>query len=96
MSLPRASIAVSSPDWLKNFRGWVARLPPAILADLVDVLALELRERGIGDHDALGRAAETVRVNDAARVQQLVDAFLMAEAAPYPSTSPERPDLSAK
>ena len=39
----------------------------------IDVLALELRERDIGDQEALG----TMREHHAVRVQQLVDVFMV-------------------
>jgi hypothetical protein len=77
MPLPNVDVTCRRPDWLENFQAWVARLSPATLADLIDVLALELRERDVGDHQALGEAAETVRAHQGVRVQQLVDAFLV-------------------
>jgi hypothetical protein len=43
--------AFARPDWLLNLEAWAARLSPADLARVVDVLALELRRRDIGDHD---------------------------------------------
>jgi hypothetical protein len=79
------------PDWLHSFQAWAAGLSPETLADVLDVLAAQLRERDIGDHDALGKVAETVRVHHATRVQQLVDAFLVAEpgrALPRRSSGP--------
>jgi hypothetical protein len=76
-------------DWLENFQAWVARLSPTALADLIDVLAVELRERDVGDHQALGQAAAMVRAHQGVRVQQLVDAFLVGSpsASDAPSTT---------
>lgn len=66
---------------MRNFQAWVARVSSATLTDLIDVLAVQLRERDIGDHEALRQAAEGVRVHHATRVQQLVDALLVVELA---------------
>ena len=74
MPVPRSDAAFGQPEWLENFQAWVASLSPATLADLLEVLALELRERDIGDQEALGKA--TVREHHAVRVPQL-DAFLV-------------------
>lgn len=76
MSVPGAEPAFRQPNWMHDFRAWVARLSPAAVADLIDVLAVELQGRNIGDHVALGKAAATVRKHHLARLEQLVDAFL--------------------
>jgi len=77
MPPPNVDAMGGRPEWLENFQAWVARLSPATLADLIDVLALELRERDVGDPRALGEAAEMVRAHQKVRVQRLVDAFLV-------------------
>ena len=80
------------PDWLVNFRAWVTRLSPAAIADLIDVLALELHERNVDGHDVLGEAAELVRGDHSARVRQLVDEFLPAPARPSSGASGGAPE----
>ena len=80
------------PDWLVNFRAWVTRLSPAAIADLIDVLALELHERNVDGHDVLGEAAELVRADQSARVRQLVDEFLAAPAHSPSGTSGGAPE----
>ena len=76
MSVPGAEPAVRQPNWMRDFRAWVARLSPAALADLIDVLAVELQHRNIGDHVAFGKTAAAVRKHHLARLEQLVVAFL--------------------
>ena len=44
MPAPKKDEMLARPEWLEDFQAWVSRLSPAILADLIDVLALELRE----------------------------------------------------
>jgi hypothetical protein len=66
-------------DWTGNFRAWMAVLSPAELADILDVLVLELQRRNLGDHDALRQAADTVRGHRAVRLQKLLDSFVSAE-----------------
>jgi hypothetical protein len=56
MLRPRGHVALGRPDWLENLEGWVARVAPAILADVIDVLAAQLRERDIGDHETSARS----------------------------------------
>lgn len=77
MPSPNVDATCRRPDWLENFQAWVSRLSPATLADLIDVLALELGERDVGDPRVLREAAEMVRAHQGVRVQQLVDAFLV-------------------
>lgn len=43
MPLLKVDATLGRPGWLENFQACVARLSPAILADLIDVLSLELR-----------------------------------------------------
>lgn len=87
---PKASSGrLTRPDWLHSFHAWVAGLSPASLADVIAVLAAELRERDIGDHEALGMVAETIRVHYATHVQELVETFLAPEAR---RAGPRQPD----
>jgi hypothetical protein len=62
-------------DWTDTFRAWIASLSPKELADLLDVLVLELQRRHLGDHDALQQATDTVREHRAVRVQKALDSF---------------------
>ena len=82
MSRPKVDVMFGRPEWLENFRAWAARLSPATLAELIDVLALELRERNLGEHPALGEGADLARARQLVRVQQLVDDFLLAPTRP--------------
>lgn len=77
-------MTVEQANCSENFQAWVARLSPAALADMINMLALEIREHDIGDHDALGQIAEAVRVHHATGVQQLVDAFVVVETSRAP------------
>ena len=78
----KADATFGRPEWLENFRAWVARLSPATIVDLIDMLAVELRERDVGEPPAPGEAADLVRERQLVRVQQLVDDFLLAPARP--------------
>ena len=103
LPLPQAGVAPGRPAWLPNFHAWVARLSPEGLADLIDVLAVELRHRNIGDPEALAEAAETVRKDEAARVGRAVDACVTAPRCAMAGvgtgclpTSSGRADVSAQ
>lgn len=80
MPRPNVDAMIGRPEWLENFQAWVARLSPATIADLIDVVALELREQDVGEHPALGETADMVRAHQLVRVQQLVDDFLLVPA----------------
>ena len=82
MPRPTVDAMFGRPEWLENFRAWAARLPPATIAKLIDVLALELRERDVGVPPARGEAADPARARQLVRVQQLVDDFLLAPTPP--------------
>ena len=54
------------PDgWSADFRIWAARLSPADLATLIDLVAAKVETRGLDGHGDL-----------AARLSRLVDAFV--------------------
>jgi hypothetical protein len=75
-------------DWADNFRTWIAVLPPADLADILDALVLELKRRDLGDQDTLRKATETVRGHRAVRLQRLVDSVVSAEPPSHESQAP--------
>ena len=75
-------------DWTDNFRAWITVLSPADLADIFDVLVLELQRRDLGDHDALRQATDTVQGHRAVRLQKLLDSF--AGEAPRSQGGDER------
>lgn len=91
MLVPNADAAFRRPDWLENFQMWVARLSPAILADLIEVVALELRKRDIDDHGTLSSAGKTLREDRGARVQQLVDALWWSADVPLTARQQSMP-----
>ena len=82
MPRPTVDAMFERPEWLENFRAWAARLSPATIAELIDVLALELGERDVGQRPARGEAADLARARQLVRVQQLVDDFLLAPTRP--------------
>jgi len=79
---PEVDVKLGRPEWLEDFQAWVARQSPATIVDLIDVLALELRERDAGEHPAPAESAELVRARQLGRVDRLVDEFLLAPARP--------------
>jgi hypothetical protein len=82
MPRPNVDAMCERPKWLENFQAWVARLSPATIAELIDVLTLELRARDAGEHPGLGEGADRAQARQLVRVQQLVDDFLLAPARP--------------
>jgi hypothetical protein len=61
MCVPSANTIREPPDWLHDFRTWMAGLSPGIPADPIDVLSVQLGKCEVGDHAAVAKAAETVR-----------------------------------
>ena len=81
-------MTVERSDWTDNFRAWIALLPPVDLADILDVLVLELERRDLGDQDVLRKAAETVRGHRAVRLRRLVDSFVSTEPRSHEGQTP--------
>lgn len=81
------NVNLGRPEWLEDFKAWVARQSPATIVDLIDVLALELRERDAGEHPALAQGSDLMLARQLVRVDQLVDDFLLAPARPASARS---------
>lgn len=77
MPIPKSNEILDRPAWLVNFQAWVARLSPSTIADLIDLLAIELDRRHADRPLAPGPAAENVQAFDGARIERLVDEFLV-------------------
>ena len=86
MSVPGAEPTVRQPNWMDDFQAWVTRLSPAALADLIDVLAVELQDRNIGDHVAFGKTAAAVRKH---HLTPSMPATVLGDAQTRPRTAGE-------
>ena len=80
MSIPKSNDVLDPPAWLVNFQAWVARLSPSTIAELIDVLTLELHQRKADRSLTPGQAAERAQASDGARIERLVGDFLVGSS----------------